>query len=150
MLVGELDGTEQLLRRMVGSITEYIDLAGARPLRITDYDKAVLAIHDGEVEAFRNIYPSNSADSKKNRLKPHRSDYWCLPSIGDAEFIAAMEDVLDVYELPYDPLRPVYVWMKNLISCLARQASLGLCALATIGRLTQNMSGMELAAFLLL
>lgn len=57
MLVGELDGTEQLLRRLVGSITEYIDLAGARPLRITDYDKAVLAIHDGEVEAFRNLYP---------------------------------------------------------------------------------------------
>ena len=74
MLVGELDGTEQLLRRLVGSITEYIDLAGARPLRITDYDKAVLAIHDGEVEAFRNLYP---------RL-PDRADELLIEAAGRA------------------------------------------------------------------
>lgn len=57
MLVCETDGTEQLLRRMVGSITEYIDLTGAKPLRITDYDKTMLAIRDGEVEAFKELYP---------------------------------------------------------------------------------------------
>ena len=33
--------------------------------------------------------------------------YWCIPSNEDAEFVACMEDVLDVYELPYDPMRPV-------------------------------------------
>ena len=44
---------------------------------------------------------------KKNELKPHRSQYWCLPPVADAEFIAAMEDVLDVYERPYDPMHPV-------------------------------------------
>ena len=26
---------------------------------------------------------------------------------GDAQFVACMEDVLDVYELPYDPQHPV-------------------------------------------
>ena len=35
------------------------------------------------------------------------NDYWCIPSKEDAEFVACMEDVLDVYELPYDPMRPV-------------------------------------------
>ncbi len=33
--------------------------------------------------------------------------YWCIPSKEDAEFVACMEDVLDVYELPYNPARPV-------------------------------------------
>lgn len=35
------------------------------------------------------------------------NDYWCIPSKADPEFIACMEDVLDVYELPYNVLRPV-------------------------------------------
>ena len=35
------------------------------------------------------------------------NDYWCIPSKEDADFVACMEDVLDVYELPYNPMRPV-------------------------------------------
>jgi hypothetical protein len=46
-------------------------------------------------------------EPKKNKLRPHRNQYWCLPSVADAEFIAHMEDVLDVYERPYDELHPV-------------------------------------------
>ena len=45
--------TEQLLRRMTGSITEYVNTVGMRPLRMSDFDKAALAIQDGELEAFR-------------------------------------------------------------------------------------------------
>ena len=44
--------TEQLLRRMTGSITAYINEVGMKPLRMCDYDKAVLAIRDGEMAAF--------------------------------------------------------------------------------------------------
>ena len=44
---------------------------------------------------------------KKNKLRPHMNDYWCIPSKEDADFVAYMEDVLDVYELPYDPMYPV-------------------------------------------
>jgi len=43
----------------------------------------------------------------KNLLRPYRSDYWCIPSIADLEFIAVMEDILDVYKSPYDSLPPV-------------------------------------------
>jgi DDE superfamily endonuclease len=31
---------------------------------------------------------------------------WCIPPGGDGEFVAAMEDVPDVYHRPYDPRRP--------------------------------------------
>ena len=49
--------TEQILRRMTGSITAYMDEVGRRPLHLSDYDKAVLAIRDGEFEAFSSLYP---------------------------------------------------------------------------------------------
>jgi hypothetical protein len=34
-------------------------------------------------------------------------EYWVIPPEADAEFVADMEDVLDVYEKPYDPHCPV-------------------------------------------
>ena len=50
--------TEQLLRRMTGSITAYMDTVGQRPLRLDDYDRAVLAIRDGELSAFQTLLPN--------------------------------------------------------------------------------------------
>jgi hypothetical protein len=32
---------------------------------------------------------------------------WCLPPKADADFVWHMEDVLQVYQLPYDPAYPV-------------------------------------------
>jgi len=40
-------------------------------------------------------------------LKPHLRQCWCIPPEHSAQFVAAMEDVLDVYCRPYDPDRPV-------------------------------------------
>jgi hypothetical protein len=34
-------------------------------------------------------------------------EYWVIPPEADGEFTAAMEDVLDVYAQPYDPVCPV-------------------------------------------
>lgn len=56
-MLEDTNGVEQLLRRMTGSITEYMDLVGQPPLRISDYDKAVLAIHDGNLGAFIDHCP---------------------------------------------------------------------------------------------
>ena len=42
----------------------------------------------------------------ENHLKPWRKDMWCIPKV-DAAYVAAMEDVLDLYAEPYDPKRPV-------------------------------------------
>jgi hypothetical protein len=33
--------------------------------------------------------------------------YWVIPPEADAEFVAAMEAVLDTYEKPHDPAAPV-------------------------------------------
>ena len=41
-----MTNTEQLLRRMTGSITAYMDEVGARPLRMSTADRAVLAVRD--------------------------------------------------------------------------------------------------------
>lgn len=33
--------------------------------------------------------------------------YWCIPKKQDADFVACMEDIIDVYERPYARKRPV-------------------------------------------
>lgn len=38
-------------------------------------------------------------------LKPWQYKQWCIPDVG-AEFVACMEDVLDLYAEPYDARRP--------------------------------------------
>jgi len=45
-------------------------------------------------------------DNEKNKIKPWLAKQWCIAEPG-AEFVAAMEDVLDVYEREYDPANPV-------------------------------------------
>ncbi|MDQ3410517.1 MAG: IS630 family transposase, partial [Chloroflexota bacterium] len=40
-------------------------------------------------------------------MKPHRSEQWCFAPTADPTFVWHMEDVLDVYERPADPARPV-------------------------------------------
>lgn len=64
-LVERTSGVEQLLRRMTGSITAYMDAVGQRPLHMSAYDRAVLAIRDGELEALKDLYPNvpDQADS---------------------------------------------------------------------------------------
>jgi transposase len=42
----------------------------------------------------------------ENELKPWREKMWCVPKI-DGEYVARMEDVLDLYAEPPDPARPV-------------------------------------------
>jgi len=49
----------------------------------------------------------SAAAFKKTELKPHLKAYWCIPPEQNAAFVAAMEDVLEVYARPYDPKKPV-------------------------------------------
>ena len=59
---------------------------------------------DGLME--REIVESISTETvrrtlKKNQLKPWLKECWCLPPQGSAEFVCAMEDVLEVYHRSY-------------------------------------------------
>jgi transposase len=42
----------------------------------------------------------------ENQLKPWRKDMWCIPQV-DGEYVARMEDVLDLYAEEPDPKHPV-------------------------------------------
>ncbi len=42
----------------------------------------------------------------ENDLKPWRKDMWCIPQV-DGEYVARIEDVLDLYAEAPDPKRPV-------------------------------------------
>ena len=42
----------------------------------------------------------------ENDLKPWRKDMWCIPQV-DGEYVARMEDVLDLYAEAPDPSRPL-------------------------------------------
>ena len=47
------------------------------------------------------------ADSQKNILKPHLKQQWVIAPDANPAFVASMEDVLEVYQRPHDPQRPL-------------------------------------------
>jgi hypothetical protein len=53
----------------------------------------------------------------ENDLKPWRKDMWCIPQV-DADYVARMEDVLDLYAEPRDSKRPVVCFDKSLVQLI--------------------------------
>lgn len=51
------DKIEGLMRRITGSITEYMQFVGVRPSHMNHFDEAVLAIHDNNLTVFCDAYP---------------------------------------------------------------------------------------------
>jgi transposase len=64
-------------------------------------------------------------------LQPHLKACWCIPPEQNAEFVARMEDILDVYCLAYNPKRPV-VCLDEVCKQLVKEVRLAL--LAEIGK----------------
>ena len=65
-------------------------------------------------------------------------EYWVIPPETDAEFVAHMEGVLDVYAQPYDPTRPTLCMDEQpneRVVLLSRQR------LNTANGLTMSMNG---------
>ena len=52
-----------------------------------------------------------------NDLKPWRKDMWCIPRV-DGEYVARMEDVLELYAEPADPKRPVVCFDESPIQLI--------------------------------
>ena len=50
------------------------------------------------------MYPTGS---KKNELRPWVKKQWCLPPEASETFVAAMENILEIYQRPQDPAHPV-------------------------------------------
>jgi len=55
---------------------------------------------------------------KKNELKPHLSKYWKIPPDQNANFVAAMEDILEVYARPYNCNLPVVCMDESSIQLI--------------------------------
>ncbi len=53
----------------------------------------------------------------ENKLKPWRKDMWCIPRV-DADYVARMEDVLDLYAEAPDPKRPVVCFDESPIQLI--------------------------------
>ena len=53
----------------------------------------------------------------ENKLKPWQKKMWCIPAI-DAEYVARMEDVLDLYAEPADEARPVVCFDETPIQLI--------------------------------
>src|ERR1700685_1901492 len=53
----------------------------------------------------------------ENGLKPWRKDMWCIPRV-DGEYVARMEDVLDLYAAPPDPKRPVVCFDESPVQLI--------------------------------
>ena len=71
-------------------------------------DRAVIGRKVGGIEYSSNSFSHDGLQyTKKNEFKPHQSRYWKIPTDQNAEFVAAMEDVLEVYARPYNKQFPV-------------------------------------------
>ena len=55
----------------------------------------------------QNIGHDYTGGFKKNVLKPHLKKCWCIPPKQNGAFVAAMEDVLEVYQRPYSAEEPL-------------------------------------------
>src|SRR5213079_2300950 len=53
----------------------------------------------------------------ENDLKPWRKDMWCIPQV-DADYVARMEDVLDLYAEAPDPKRPVVCFDESPVQLI--------------------------------
>ena len=53
----------------------------------------------------------------ENGLKPWRKDMWCIPKV-DGEYVARMEDVLDLYAEAPDPERPVVCFDESPVQLI--------------------------------
>jgi hypothetical protein len=53
----------------------------------------------------------------ENALKPWRQKMWCIPQV-TGEFVARMEDVLDLYAEPPDPKRPVVCFDESPVQLI--------------------------------
>ena len=51
-----------------------------------------------------HLLGDGAPDTQKNELKPWQKKEWCIPKVS-GEFVARMEDVLDLYHEEYDPVR---------------------------------------------
>jgi hypothetical protein len=62
---------------------------------------------------------NGAAAAEKNKLKPWQVKSWCIPEI-TSEFIERMEHILELYQKPCDPKRPMVCFDEKSLQLPAR------------------------------
>ena len=70
-----------------------------------------------------SLVQDNFAVLEKNELKPHLIKQWVIPPEYNAQFVWRMEEILDLYEEPYDPNRPVVCFDERPCQLSTRKSS---------------------------
>jgi len=85
----------------------------------------LLAEHCVEKEYIISISHSAIGEMlNSNEVKPHLSKYWCIAKENDAHFVAHMEDILGIYQRPYNPKIPVLCMDEKPIQLLGNYSSI--------------------------
>ncbi len=84
-------------------------VAGAQGCRVEN--RGVGELRDGPTHA------------KKNGMTNRKIEYWVIPPEADGEFVAHMEEVLEVYERPYNPAFPVLCMDEQPVQLLKETRS---------------------------
>lgn len=92
-----------------------------RPAKgICEMDAETSCRQVGEVGLCRfSLTYTGLSNTKKNELKPQLKKCWCIPPKSNSAFVAAMEDVLEVYSRPFDARRPVVCMDEKPVQLLA-------------------------------
>ena len=85
---------------------------GLRELVVAPAGAPGRRVGDRRVDQPRN----HPADAEKNGMTQRKIQYWVIPPQADAEFVANMEQVLDLYQKPYDPDCPSCAWTSSRCS----------------------------------
>ena len=97
----------QAARRRTGG-AGHRPASGVAPEGLRELVVAAVGAPCRRVGGRRVGQPRNDpADAEKNEMTRRRIEYWVIPPETDAEFVAHMEQVLDLYQQPYDPDCPV-------------------------------------------
>ena len=92
--------------------------SGATAERLRELDTAAVG-RTGRGAGDRGVgQPRDRAtDAKKNGMTKRKIEYWVIPPEADAEFVASMEEVLEVYARPTIHGIRCYAWTSSRFSC---------------------------------
>ena len=121
------------------------------PGRASPLDVAAAGRRTGAAGDCRERLARNrSANAKKNDLKPWRYRMWCIPPEHNAEFVCAMENVLEVVYTPkHGSWLNIAEIELNVLTrqCLCRRIGDGAVLMAEVGawdvRRNENQTGVD-------
>ena len=80
---------------------------GPPPEGYGNWSLRLLARQVVELGTVDSINQETVGRTQKNGITGRKVQYWVIPPEADAEFAAAMDEVLKTYARPYDPAHPV-------------------------------------------